>query len=157
MSHFNELKNYLRLFSNLLRIEEVCYLWLEGRKYLDNLKTIFNSNCFKFNEVLDFFKKNVDPKEHSFYSAMKSFKKFILNDDVQKYEALLNYEMSELLMRLIRDDKSYKIKNKTISLQSIVFEFFDSAIEKFQNNPGQNNIIGIVLSLLYRLISEIIP
>lgn len=106
--------------------------------------------------MLDFFKKNVDPKEHSFYSAMKNFKKFIFNDDIQKYEALLNYEMSELLMRLIRDDKIYKIKNKTMSLQYVVFEFFDSAVEKFQNNPNQNNIMGIVFTILHRLISEIL-
>lgn len=128
-----------------MKIEELCYLWLEGRKYLDNLKTIFNSNCFKFNEVFDFFKKNVDPKEHSFYSAMKTFKKIIFNDDVQNYEALLSYEMSELLNSLIRDDKIYKIKNKTMSLQTIVFEFFDTIVEKFQNNPNQNNLMGIVL------------
>lgn len=76
---------------------------------------------------------------------MKTFKKIIFNDDVQNYEALLSYEMSELLNSLIRDDKIYKIKNKTMSLQTIVFEFFDTIVEKFQNNPNQNNLMGIVL------------
>lgn len=142
--YFNDWKNLLNLFSNLLKIEEVCYLWLEGRKYIENFKTIFNSNAYKFNEIYEFFKKNVDPKEHSFYSAMKNYKKVIMNDDMQKYEVLLSEEMSNFISRFVLDTKNYKIKNRSMSLQSIIFEFFDFIVEKFQNNANQNNIMGIV-------------
>lgn len=130
----------------MINIEEVCYLWIEGKKYLDNLKTIFNSNSLKFNEIFEFFQKNVNPKDHSFYSAMKSFKKEIINEEIQNYEIKLSSEMSILIMRFVKDEKIYKIKNRSISLQSVIFEYFDVAIDKFQNNANQNNIMGIVIT-----------
>lgn len=145
---FNDWRNLLYLFSNLLRIEEVCYLWIEGSKYLENFKTIFNSNFISINEILEFFKKNINLKDHSFYSAMKSFKKEIHNEEIQKDEMLFFSEMLNFLMRFIQDEKIYKIKNKSISLQIMVFEFFDVAIEKFQNHANENNIMGFVKTFL---------
>ena len=141
---FRDWKDLIFLFSNLLRIEEVCYLWVEGRKYIENLKTIFNSNCLKFQEVLDFLKKTINPKEHSFYSIMKTYKKDLLNEEIQKYESMLTNEFSNLLLRFIKDEKIFKIKNRSLSLQSIIFEYIDNAIDKFQNIANQNNIMGFV-------------
>lgn len=148
---FDHWRKLINLFSNLLYVEEICYLWIEGRRYLENFKTIFNFNNLKFNEIFQFLKSNLNPKEHSFYSAMKIFKKQILNEEIQKYEILLTSEMSNLLKRLIKDEKIYKIKNRSVSLQSIIFEYFDTAIEKFQVQDNQNIIMGIVITLLIQI------
>ena len=77
---------------------------------------------------------------------MKSFKKEIINEEIQNYEIKLSSEMSILIMRFVKDEKIYKIKNRSISLQSVIFEYFDVAIDKFQNNANQNNIMGIVIT-----------
>ena len=140
---FNEWKAIINLFSNLLRIDEVCHLWIEGKKYLENLKTIFNYNDLKFNEIFEFLKQKVNLKENSFFTAIQSFKKEYLNEEITKLENLITLEFSNLVMRFIKDDKIYKIKNRTISLQSIFYEYLDVAIEKFVNHD-QHNILGMV-------------
>ena len=82
---------------------------------------------------------------------MKSFKKEIHNEEIQKDEMLFFSEMLNFLMRFIQDEKIYKIKNKSISLQIMVFEFFDVAIEKFQNHANENNIMGFVKTFLIQI------
>jgi hypothetical protein len=127
-----------------LKIDEICNLWLEARKYLENFKTIFNSNSIKFNEIVDFLKKNIDFNENSMYTAMSIFKEKVITEDIQKYEALLTSELSEFILSFLRNEKVYKIKNRTLTMQSIIFEYFDAAIEKMQNLANQNNMMGFV-------------
>lgn len=80
------------------------------------------------------------------FSAMETFKNQYIKDEVLDYERMLNVNLSDIIMSLITNDKIYKIKNRTMSLQSAIFEYYDAAIERMQNQISQNNLMSLVFN-----------
>jgi hypothetical protein len=144
-----EWQRLIRLFTKLLSIDYIVQYWIDSNKYVENLRSVFNSNLVKNNDIYNHIKNKYT------FTCDKSLKKILkemkYDEEVKNYREMNQYydiiysmNFKQLLSFFLQDNRNFRNihVNKEIKLKALVADLVNTGFE-FVNPNDIMNLLGL--------------
>jgi hypothetical protein len=141
--NISEWQNLIQIFLAFLKIDYLVQYWIDGNKYIENLKAVFNSNLIKNFDLFKYVKENYNnfDTEICTNKALKQMIKSLqlkIEQENEKYENIYSQNLIKVIEIFLMDKRSFKKPNKQIQLNIIIADFINQGFEFGHPNDFQN-------------------
>jgi hypothetical protein len=141
----SEWKTIIVIITTIIEnLDFIVQYWIDGNKYIENLKAIFNSNLVKNVDIYNYLKNKYNDfnTDLTAYQVMKEIKQ---NYQVQieqengKYELVYSDYLKKLIKILLTDNRNFKKEyTKDIKLNAIIADYINKGFQFGHPNDFQN-------------------